>query len=198
MVTKFLTKIDELTEGKTLIIGLLGLLASTLIATFSQTHFDRIIMPHQSLTRLPYYVPFFELLCNVFVFSFVLWGAAKYWSEQRVSVITMINRQLFARIPLSIPPLFFLFPTLQNFLLSMTTWWTGSGEQPKVTPVIIALITGLLICTMVAIFLFIRLSFEGFVKCANLERRKVKITYIGSLLLAELLSNWIIVKLFIA
>lgn len=198
MVNAFLTKIRALSEKKIIIYGLINLVATTIIATFSQTHFDRIIMPHQSYTPIAFYIPLTEILITVVTFSLILWGAAIYWSDTSVSLFRMINRQLFARIPLALPPLFFLSPKVKAFLHDLTTWWTGDGSQPLINASSIIVAIALLLTTLSAIYLFIRLSFEGFIQTGNLGKKRVKVTYIGALLLGEMICHPIIVKLFIA
>lgn len=198
MIGRFLTKLTTLPERKIALYGIIGLLFSSLIATFSQTHFDRVIMPHQSLKPLPFYVPLGEIIILVLTISTVLWGAASFWNDKIVSFKKVVNRQFLARIPMIIPPVFFLFPSVKKFLLDITEWWTGAGSKPEITTFSVIIISSLLLVTIFSIFLFIRLSFRGFVTSGNLEGKKVKITYLGALLLSEMISHTIIVKLFIA
>lgn len=198
MVNKFLTKTATLAERNVFLYGFTGLLCATLIATFSQTHFDRILMPHQSYTPFPFYVPFTEIVILVLTFSVILWITARFWSTSTVPLLSMVNRQLFARIPLCIPPLFFLFPTVQDTLFTLTNWWTGGAERPTISPFMIGLIIGIIITQTTALYLFIRISFQGFISVGSLDKKSVKISYLGSLLLAEIISNTVIVRLFIA
>lgn len=194
---KLLTQIETISEKKLLLWGVLGCLAASLIASLSYTHYDGVLDMHQSVTAIPFGIVLSEILINTASLTLVLWGAAAFWSTTSVSLPKLFLQQLVARIPFLFPPLLFLIPQLRNFLLDITKAWTGSGDFPEFSIGIILLILIMIVITIVALYVFIRISFHSFVSCGNLESKKVRISYIGALLMAEMISKWVIVALFI-
>lgn len=183
--------IDNLSENKILILGVLIVILASLTASLGYMHFDGLINMHLSPETLPFYIPFIETLINVAALSLTLLIPAQIWSQEQYSLQGIFSYQLFARLPFIFAPLPFISNRVREASRTATNQYLNEESLEFVHGVFLALGIALII-------FFVLLSYKAFIKATGATPKRSFIAFVGAILLAEMISKKVIVMLFLA
>lgn len=178
---KILTPFYYLAGSKTLLIGILFLVITSILSYYSYCRFNGLIDIH---FVKPIHFPFVRflmdqfigwlLICVFFCLGFLFTGAGR-WPRW----VDVFGTTLFARIPLVIAPLLaFIFPTIipsdinPNNVLSI-----GLGK-----------IMTLALISIVSTVLYITLLYNSYKVCFNLSDTRLKLSFILIIVIGEILT----------
>ena len=166
---------------KALVIGWAVMLASAIIGYYSKTHFDGVIDVHTGHAS-PMYAYFYETLIDWALPVIIFYIAGLIFSKSSIRLIDLAGTLALARWVM-------IFPVITGFGVHLpATPPTTINEMTKIlTPSVIAL--GLL--TLLFGIWMIALMYNAFTTSCNLRGSKAILSFIGGLLIAEVISKFI-------
>jgi hypothetical protein len=164
--------------AKALIIGWLLMAGTACIAYFSHTHFDGVIDSHNGfVTSLS--TQFLEQFMVWFIAVFIFYFTGLFLSKSSIRLIDVAGTMALARWPaIFIAFLYFALPGVPDIHHISTLF------------IVIALVALMFTAWMVA------LMYHAFVTACNLKGARAVIGFILALLVAELISHYIIHQMY--
>lgn len=180
--------------GKALGIGLIAILATSLIGSLSKTHFDGVIDMHTGLATAFWEFPL-EGLIDWLCLAGVLWMAGKLISRSRFRFLDLLGTQALARWPFLVMSVAALLPGFRRYPAYLLWKFTGKGQQVVVGQLdwlvfaIVALAGLVILCWVVA------LMYKSFSVSCNVRGGKAIWTFVVAIFAAEIVSKILIVLL---
>lgn len=175
MNTWLLRPFTYIAGSKALLTGWLVMLATSVVAYFSKTHFDGAIDAHAGATGMPYFIYLLEALIAWGCMVLACYAAAAIFARTSFRLIDIAGTLALARSPLLIIALInFAMPPLENPL----------DIDPTV--IILALISLPFFIWMLV------LMYQGFSVSANMKGNEAVIIFILALIVAEVISKVLI------
>jgi len=176
-----------------LAFGLAAILLAGLIGSWSHTHFDGVLDTHIGASA-PLWFFLAEGLIDWVCLSIVLWAGGKIISRTSFRTIDLFGTQALARWPTLFMSLITLPKAFQRFGNQLVEQIKQGKFQFDSTDAIIffAIAVALipLLCWMVA------LMYKSFAVSCNVKGAKAIVTFIGALVIAEILSKLCLGPLF--
>jgi hypothetical protein len=171
-----------------LMIGMILILAMSLLGFLSHTHFDGVLDVHTG-SASPVWVYFIEGVINFGIMSLLLGIFGKLISKSHIRVIDVVGSQALARGPLLVVALVALLPGFQRYNAYLVAKVTQSAQQIQLfasDPVVFG-ITLAVIVLMVIWMVF--LMYRGFAVSCNVGGGKAIGVFIVAIILGEGISK---------
>ena len=104
--------------SQSLAIGIVIILLSCLIGSFSNSHFDGVLDFHSG-ANVPLWFFIFEGLIDWLVMGFLLLIGGKLISKSRIRSVDVLGTQALARSPMIVTALVALLPAYRNFTVEL-------------------------------------------------------------------------------
>lgn len=180
--------------GPALGLGLVAILLAGFIGSFGNAHFDGVLDTHVG-AHAPLWVFLIEGILDWLCMGVVLLVLGRIVSRTAFRTLDVLGTQALARWPTIFISLALLPKTFQQFVNGLVEQ-IRAGGVPKIDPTqalvfaIIVLVMIVFVCWMVA------LMYKAFSVSCNVKGGKAIGTFIGGLLLAEILSKVCVILLF--
>jgi len=192
MKTLLFKPFEKYSEKNLFLIGLIFTIIGSFIAYFFDIRYDGVFDIHIKSNGLIYQA-LVDNLINIFCLILFLYLSASYVNK-KTRVIDILTTTVIARTPLYILPLFNI-----NNVIGKATEKLIQLVDPKLINQIpassILLVTVFGIITILFIVWYVALLFNGFKVSSNAKGKVSLILFITSLVLAELLSKFLIFQL---
>jgi hypothetical protein len=159
---------------KSLLIGLVVLIFTTILAYITGTHFNGLLNIDFAKDSA-YWVFMIESSINWLLISFFFYLSGIILSNSKIRIIDVMGTALMSRIPIILTPIIRLIPVFKSFM-----------EQSWQYYIIIGVYLFSLVWTVV-------LNYNAFKISCNLKDNRLNITFILSLVLAEVGTKLIII-----
>jgi hypothetical protein len=184
---------EKYSEKTLLLVGILFTLLGSFFAYVFNTRFDGVIDVHIVTNSLPYQA-LLDNLVNIFCLVLFLYISSKYINK-KTRGIDIINTALVARAPFYLMPFFNINGVIQK---------ASDDVIQFANPELISQISSSNLCILIVfgiiaiLFLvwYISLLFNGIKVASNAKGKTPIILFIISLLLAEILSKFLIFQLY--
>ncbi len=180
--------------GPSLVLGLAVILASGLIGSLSNSHFDGVLDFHTG-TPMPLWFFVMEGFVDWLALSLLLFCAGKLISKSKFRAIDLFGTQAMARWPAIFSALLALLPSFQNFSRYLLWRATQHGSPVTVQPLDGAIFTIAICAMLLALGWMVWLMYRSFSVSCNTRGWQAVTAFIVSLLAAELISKVVIVML---
>ncbi|HUW18825.1 MAG TPA: hypothetical protein VMW16_05945 [Sedimentisphaerales bacterium] len=180
--------------GHALLLGLGILLASGVIGWLGKTHFDGVIDVHSGL-EAPLWCFLVEGLINWICMAVPLFFFGLIVSSSSFRIIDVLGTQALARWPYLITALVMLPDANRRFSEYIMSKLTPAAQTPAISYADLAIFAFAL---MVAVFMavwMVALMYRAYCLSCNIKGTKAIITFILSLIGAEVLSRFAIIRL---
>ena len=181
--------------SKSLIIGLSVIVVSGIIGSFSNTHFDGVLDVHIGM-KIPLWLFVAEGIINWISMSVIILLAGLTISKTKFRVIDVLGTQSLARFPMIFVALVTLLPGFKNFAekvaLQPESFNQFVSQYPGEFTAFLAVMVVIILSTVWMVYLM----YHSFSVSCNVKKLKAIITFIVSIILAEILSKIIIVAAF--
>lgn len=180
--------------SQSLTIGVILIVISCIIGSFSNSHFDGVLDFHSG-AKAPLWVFIFEGLVDWLVMGFLLLFGGKLISKSHVRSVDVFGTQALARGPMLITALSTLLPGYQRFTAQLATL-----KVDEVLSTIQANMGGLILLMAIAfiallmIIWMVALMYRAFSVSCNVRGGKAVAVFIVAVILGEAISKLIIVK----
>lgn len=184
---------EKYSEKTLLLVGILFTLLGSFFAYVFNIRFDGVIDVHIVTNSLPYQA-LLDNLVNIFCLVLFLYISSKYINK-KTRLIDIINTALVARAPFYLMPFFNINGVIQK---------ASDDVIQFANPELISQISSSNLCILIVfgiiaiLFLvwYISLLFNGIKVASNAKGKTPVILFIISLLLAEILSKFLIFQLY--
>jgi len=184
---------EKYSEKTLLLVGILFTLLGSFFGYVFNTRFDGVIDVHIVTNSLPYQA-LLDNLVNIFCLVLFLYISSKYINK-KTRLIDIINTALVARAPFYLMPFFNINGVIQK---------ASDDVIQFANPELISQISSSNLCILIVfgiiaiLFLvwYISLLFNGIKVASNAKGKTPIILFIISLLLAEILSKFLIFQLY--
>ncbi|MGK0421420.1 MAG: hypothetical protein ACJAVE_000040 [Polaribacter sp.] len=184
---------EKYSEKTLLLVGILFTLLGSFFAYVFNIRFDGVIDVHIVTNSLPYQA-LLDNLVNIFCLVLFLYISSKYINK-KTRLIDIINTALVARAPFYLMPFFNINGVIQK---------ASDDVIQFANPELISQISSSNLCILIVfgiiaiLFLvwYISLLFNGIKVASNAKGKTPIILFIISLLLAEILSKFLIFQLY--
>ena len=184
---------EKYSEKTLLLVGIFFTLLGSFFAYVFNIRFDGVIDVHIVPTSLPYQA-LLDNLVNIFCLVLFLYISSKYINK-KTRLIDIINTALVARAPFYLMPFFNINGVIQK---------ASDDVIQFANPELISQISSSNLCILIVfgiiaiLFLvwYISLLFNGIKVASNAKGKTPIILFIISLLLAEILSKFLIFQLY--
>lgn len=177
--------------------GLVAILLTSVIGSFSASHFDGVLDFHTGF-NVPFWLYIAEGLIDWIIMGGVLCIAGFVISKSRFRVIDVFGTQALARVPALITAAAALLPGYRLFS-------TAIAYQPGNFAVVAAAdptgFKSFIVMMFVVITMtvwMVMLMYRAFAVSCNVSGAKAVVAFIVSIIVAEIVSKVIIIKLFVA
>lgn len=183
---------------KALFVGLIIILLTAFIGSLSQAHFSGVLdMQIDLLNQQPvaHWVYFAEVLVDWLCMSAILMIAGFFVSRSSVRVIDVFGTQALARAPYLLGALVVLPAGLKRFTEYLLWQQTRQGTEVTIqsTDILFVILAGIVIIPVV--IWMVALMYKAYTVSCNIKGKKAIITFIISLVLAEIVSKVLILAL---
>ena len=184
---------EKYSEKTLLLVGILFTLLGSFFAYVFNIRFDGVIDVHIVTNSLPYQA-LLDNLVNIFCLVLFLYISSKYINK-KTRLIDIVNAALVARAPFYLMPFFNINGVIQK---------ASDDVIQFANPELISQISSSNLCILIVfgiiaiLFLvwYISLLFNGIKVASNAKGKTPIILFIISLLLAEILSKFLIFQLY--
>ena len=184
---------EKYSEKTLLLVGILFTLLGSFFAYVFNIRFDGVIDVHIVTNSLPYQA-LLDNLVNIFCLVLFLYISSKYINK-KTRLIDIVNAALVARAPFYLMPFFNINGVIQK---------ASDDVIQFANPELISQISSSNLCMLIVfgiiaiLFLvwYISLLFNGIKVASNAKGKTPIILFIISLLLAEILSKFLIFQLY--
>lgn len=198
MIRKLINPFNYIAGFKSLIIGLLVIIFTSVIGYYSNTHFPDIISV-KACPDFPILYFIVQGLLNWLVVSSLFYFAALVFSKSSVRAIDIYGTQALSRIPYLFVAFIGFFKTVEKF--SNQILWTlmQQGESVDITVVEIIFAIIIMVVTLLLTIWLITLMFNAFKVSANIKGTRLILIFIVvlivSIILTLALTNMLIQKI---
>lgn len=190
MIKKLINPFESIAGSKSLIWGLLIILATSIIGYFSNTHFPGII----SVKTAPdFSVSYFIIqgFLNWVVVSTFFYVASILISKSSVRAIDIYGTQALSRTPYLFASFIGFFSAIEKFGKYLMWNLMQKGEPTEITTVGIVVAILLMAITLLLTIWLIVLMFNAFKISANLKGNKLSLIFIVVLIASMLASSFL-------
>ncbi len=178
-------------------LGLAAVLLAGLIGALGRTHYDGVLDVHPGAADAPLWFFLSEGVIGWLCLSLVLWILGKIISRTSFRTIDLLGTQALARWPTVLISLVTLPKAMQRFSDAVLEQLHRGGPLQFNTAD--AIIVFAVIAAMIPLYCWmIRLMYKSFSVSCNVKGGKAIWTFIGGLIVAEVLSKLAIVGLFMS
>ena len=182
--------------GRALAAGLVLMAVTSALAMLSHTHFDGVLDLHPGAPA-PWWVFWIESPIDWLTLALVLLAGGKLLSKSHIRIIDVLGTQALARFPAVLAAAIQLPPQVQDanrkmLAALMQGMRPGSPGLSSIQPVDMLLFTFMGIISTVVIIWMIYLMYRAFAVACNVSGAKAIIAFVVLLLLAEILSKFIL------
>lgn len=184
---------EKYSEKTLLLIGVFFTLLGSFFAYVFNIRFDGIIDVHIVPNTL-YYQALLDNLINIFCLVLFLYISTKYINK-KTRLIDILNTALVARTPFYLLPFFNINDVIEKASEEVIQFANpGLISQISSSNLFIIIVFGLI--SILFLVWYISLLFNGFKVASNAKGKTPIILFVISLLLAEVLSKFLIVQLY--
>lgn len=180
---------------KALLIGLGAILLTGLITFFSKSHVDGVLDFHTGL-QLPFWAHLAEGVIDWLALALVLFILGKLISKTAFRPIDLFGTQAMARWPMILPAIAALLPPYQRFvvfLFKQMPQILQQGKLPNIALLDFFTFIFVIIVSMIALVWMVILMYRSFSICCNVRGTGAAFTFVGGLLIAELITKVIFI-----
>lgn len=190
MITKLFNPFKFIAGSKSLVLGILIILATSCIGYFSNIHFPDLISIKPS-PDFPIWYFIIQALSNWFVFSTILYLMALAASPSSVRIVDVFGTQAFARFPYLIVSFIGFSGSSNRFNKYMLSKATQSGEQINISTVDTVIAVSLIIISLLLLIWLVTLMYNAFKVSANLKGPKSIVLFIIAFIVSFFITNFI-------
>lgn len=184
MIKKLINPFNNIAGGKSLIIGLIGMIATCVAAYYTKIIFYNTISTTYGQSSFLFLG--IQALINWLSISILLYMAALLFSKSSIRLIDIFGTQAFARLPFLLAAIF-TFPSLSKKLMD----YALNIKAPiNITSGDIILIIIHFFFAILAVTWMITLSVNAYKVSANLKGTKLTVIYIICLMISIFISNY--------
>jgi hypothetical protein len=186
-----------LAGGSSLVTGLVVIIAASLAASFSNSHFDGVLDFHTAM-RVPVWLFVSEGLISWLCMAGVLSLAGLIISKSRFRVIDVFGTQALARSPSLITGLAALLPGFAGFANQVAKAPANFSAFAQADPRGLVSFIILMVIVTVMIVWMVYLMYRAFAVSCNVSGAKAILMFTAAVILAEVLSKILLGYTFIA
>ena len=183
-----------LAGGASLAIGLAAILLAGVLGSFSRTHFDGVLDVH---TGLP--APTWAFAAEGFIdwlsLAVVLVILGKVTSRAAFRAVDLLGTQAMARWPSVIIAAVALLPSYQRFAAYMAWKFGGVGAAVQVSGMDVALFASAILVIVASIVWMVALMYRSYSICCNIRGGKAAATFVIGVLVAEVVSKLVVLRM---
>jgi len=179
---------------RALLLGLAIILISALVGSLSNTHFDGVLDVHTGL-QAPLWVFFAEGLINWICIVVPLFFFGLIVSRSSFRIIDVLGTQALARWPYLITALVMLPDANRRFLVCIMSKLTQSASTPTINYIDVFVFAIAMLLTVLMAVWMVALMYRAYCVSCNIKGARAIITFIVSLIGAEVLSKFAILQL---
>ncbi|HEG42785.1 MAG TPA: hypothetical protein ENH94_01935 [Phycisphaerales bacterium] len=180
---------------KALLLGLAIILITAFLGSLSNTHFDGVLDVHTG-QKAPAWLFFAETLIDWLCMVLFLFFSALIVSRAQWRFIDILGTQALSRWPTLITALVMLPDANRRFGEYLTSQLGQGSAQAAINPVDAAIFSIATIIALLMLIWMVALMYKAYAVSCNLKGAKAIVTFIISLILAEIVSKVIILALF--
>lgn len=189
MLKKLFNPFVYIAGGKSLLIGIAILLATSLIGYMSGTHFPDVLSVKIGYSsKLVYYVA--QGIVNWLSISVLLYIFALVLSKSSVRLIDIFGTQALARYPYFIAGLFSFSPSMLEFSSYLGWTFLHYGEPVEISNLSMVIAIVLIVLTIAITVWMVALMFNAYKLAANLKGAKLIVSFIVAIMGAMALSAY--------
>jgi hypothetical protein len=185
MENKFWTPFTYIAGGKALLIGIAGMLIAALLGYAGAVHFDGVIDIHIG-ARNSYGFFLAEAVSAWLFVSLIFYLTSLIVSSSHVRLIDMLGTQAFARLPLLLPVIIGSIFPLERITAYTMYRFAHIGKAIQLSQTEIIGMALFFFTMVVAIVWLVAWMYQGYKVSANLKGSKCVISFVVSLIIAEL------------
>lgn len=190
MINKLINPFYYLAGLKSLILGLVFILATATIGYFSKTHFPDIISVKTCYNFSIWYF-IVQSLLNWFVASTLFYIAAIILSKSSVRAVDIYGTQALARFPYLIASCMGFSGALDAFGKHLLWISLKQGEPVEISHIQIVIAFLILVSSLLLAIWMIALMFNAFKVSANLKGNKLVFSFIIVFILSLVISGYL-------
>jgi len=179
---------------KALLSGLAIILISALVGSLGNTHFDGVLDVHTG-TEAPLWLFFAEGLINWICMVVPLFSFGLIVSRSSFRVIDVLGTQALARGPYLIAALVMLPDANRRFSIYVMSKLTQTASTATINYIDMLVFALAMIMTILVAVWMVALMYRAYCISCNIKGAKAIITFIVSLIGAEVLSKFAILRL---
>ncbi len=190
MIKKLINPFHYFAGFKSLILGLLIVIASALLGYLSKTHFPDIISIKTSPNFSIWYF-IVQSLLNWFIVATLFYIAAIIFSKSSVRLIDIYGTQALARFPYLIASFMGFSDSLNNFSKHLLWTLLKQGEAVEISNIQIVIAILILVSSLLLTIWMITLMFNALKVSANLKGKKLVLTFIIVIIFSIVASGYL-------
>lgn len=194
MIKKLINPFLYIAGIKSLILGLIVILTTSIIGFFSNIHFPDIISVKTS-PDFPVLYFIIQNLLNWFVVSTLLYIASIIFSKSSIRFIDIYGTQALARFPYFIASFIGFSKSLNAFNKYLLWTLLKQGEPIEISNLEIISAVLLMVFIVLLTIWLVTLMFNAFKVSANLKRSKLILNFIVVLIISLIISGNLTKKL---
>ncbi|MBI9052641.1 MAG: hypothetical protein JEY96_02420 [Bacteroidales bacterium] len=175
---------------KSLLLGIAILIATSILAFYTNIHFPDVISVKSS-SDFPYIYYLIQCISNWIVVSIVFYIIAILASPSKIRIVDIFGTQALSRFPYLIATLTGFSTSLDNFEKYIYYTILKTGEFADVTDYEIIISILIILFTLALTIWFITLMFNAFRTSANIKGVKSVILFIAGLLVSIIITSLI-------
>lgn len=179
---------------QSLLMGLAAILLTSLIGSLSNTHFDGVLDVHTGL-RAPLWFFVAEGLINWVSLTIPLFFFGLIISRSSFRAIDLLGTQALARFPYLISAIAFIPFAYASRGEDLTAKFMESGFSAIAAPALLLTLGLAIIVTILTVIWMVALMYRAYCVSCNIKGPKAIITFIVSVVGAEVLSKFAILSL---
>ncbi|MCX6994179.1 MAG: hypothetical protein NT011_13700 [Kiritimatiellaeota bacterium] len=173
---------------ESLIIGLIGIVATSLIGSLGDIHFDGVLDMHIG-AKTPVWFFIAEGFINWFSFAVLLFIAGRIFSKSAFRIVDVFGTQAFCRLPTLISAAALLLPANKRVLDELTKMVQNPNQLPALPLADTAIFAAVMIIVLVMLVWMVTLMYRAYAVSCNLKGTKAIISFIVCLVIAEVISK---------
>ena len=178
---------------KALLLGMVIILIVSLLGSFSNTHFDGVLDVHTGL-EAPTWLFFVENLINWLSMVLFLFFSALIVSRSQWRLIDILGTQALSRWPTLITALVMLPNANRRFGEYLISKLCQSGEAATINSTDAVIFFVAVVIALLMIIWMVSLMYKAYSVSCNIKGSKAIVTFIVSLICAEILSKILILQ----
>jgi len=174
--------------GTALVVGLVAIVAASLVGSVSDSHFDGVLDFHTG-AKAPLRMFLAEGAVDWLALAIPLWLGGMLISRSRVRPLDVFGTQALARLPTVVTALFALLPGYRRFALHLASQFTKGVPDVQThaaDPVVFALVV---VVMLVMTVWMVALMYRAFAVSCNVKGGKAIGIFIAAVVLGEVLSK---------